>query len=130
MNPFSTDLDKNTLYKISTGMAAPSHVADFLLNIHQLGEKKIKAMIDACCTDGEKFQNEKIKKTDILNFASAEKKIKLSLGGKTKEITLQRDLFARMLCIALDEKNRHAQGIIELPCLDFYFYTQFYLVKC
>ena len=40
INPFSNNLNKEFLYNISTGEAAPEHVIDFLLNVEEKGNKQ------------------------------------------------------------------------------------------
>lgn len=102
MNPFTANLKKDSLFNICTGQAAPEEIATFLLSFEEVGESKRKAMIDACCKNEEACQGYVIKKTNILNFASVIKKKKVLASGKTQEVKLQRDLFGRLLGIALE----------------------------
>lgn len=45
MNPFDETLDKDYLYNISTGRAAPPEVADYLLTVQTSGEESKKQFI-------------------------------------------------------------------------------------
>ena len=41
INPFSTDLDVDSLYNISTGQAVQTNMADFLLIIEDVGDNQL-----------------------------------------------------------------------------------------
>lgn len=104
MNPFDTGLREDLLYNISTGEAAPSEVADFLLSIDSHGDVMRKEFIESCADDENKFSTAVVKRTKIRNFDTTIKKGKIQIGDKVKEIKVQKDLFGRLVPISMEEK--------------------------
>lgn len=106
MNPFDPELDKLSLYNISTGKAASPEVSNFLLNANSSGKKLKNDFISACSVSEDRFE-QSIKLNKILNFVSGNKKQTVKVNDKEKCIKMQRDLFGRILMISLkdDRKN-------------------------
>ncbi|GFW52623.1 uncharacterized protein TNCV_2392031 [Trichonephila clavipes] len=75
------ELDKDSLYNIATAKPVPENVANFLLNIEKNGEDLRKQFITECAEDQDRF-DKSIKKNQVLNFADAPKKKKITLGSK------------------------------------------------
>lgn len=69
MNPFDDTIDKDILFDISTGKAAPENVVDFLLNVKAVGNQQKLNFISECSLDSERF-DKPIRRNKILNFAS------------------------------------------------------------
>lgn len=69
INPFHENIDKNSLFNISTGKAASQPIADFLLNITSIGNKQKMEFISECVKEPGRFVKP-IRKNKILNFAS------------------------------------------------------------
>lgn len=111
INPFVGNVDKNILFNISTGQAASKEVTDFLLNVEITGESGKKLLIDTCSYDKNNFDKFVVKKNKILNFTSKCKKRLLKVGVREKEITVQKDLFGRLLGISL-ENNIDLEKVI------------------
>ena len=103
VNPFATDISKDFLFNISTGQAADENVAEFLLNAEKMGDEQRQQFIKECIEDSNRFERV-IKQNKIINFASMQKKKKITLAGKVTEVHLQRDLFAQLLCISLEKE--------------------------
>lgn len=105
MNPFSENVDKDSLFNLSTGKAASSNVTNFLLYVNSLGqEQKLKFFSD-CFEDSTRFVRP-ITRNKIHNFASdcAKKSIKSATGDKKTLIKMERDIFGRLLAIAINQK--------------------------
>ncbi|GFY58280.1 uncharacterized protein TNIN_444071 [Trichonephila inaurata madagascariensis] len=103
INPFDENLDKDSLYNIATAKPVLENVANFLLNIEKNGEDLRKHFITECTEDQDRF-DKPTKKNQVLNFAGAPKKKKLTLGNKVIELRMQRDLFSRLLGISMTNK--------------------------
>ncbi|CAG5017443.1 unnamed protein product [Parnassius apollo] len=104
MNPFSKDIDTDSLYNISTGKAASMNVANWLLNIKPLGLEQKFNFFSECFEDSKRFVRP-IKRDKIYNFASdcVKRSVKSTVGDKTI-IKMERDIFGRLLEIAIDQK--------------------------
>ena len=105
MNPFDENLDKNILFNMSTGKAASSNVTDFLLNIKSLGHEQKLRFFSKDFEDPTRFVKP-IKRNNIYNFASdcVKKTIKSKTRGNQALIKMERDIFGRLLAIAIDKK--------------------------
>ncbi|CAK1581026.1 unnamed protein product [Parnassius mnemosyne] len=101
MNPFDDSNDNNKLFNISNGKAASNEVAQFLLNVDNIGNKMRETFICECSESTERFEAP-IKRTKILNFSSEVAKSKIKSSGKVHEVSMQRDLFGRMLGLSMD----------------------------
>ncbi|CAG9814704.1 unnamed protein product [Phaedon cochleariae] len=101
LNPFSTQLDKDCLYNIKTGKAAPDNVTNFLLNILKDGKELRENFIAECSEKTDRF-DKPIKKRKIFNFASIATKKKVKVGNKVQEVRMQRDTFGRLLALAMN----------------------------
>ncbi|GFX76189.1 uncharacterized protein TNCV_2144931 [Trichonephila clavipes] len=73
-----------------------------LLNIEKNGEDLRKQFITECAEDQDRF--DKSIKNQVLNFAGAPKKKKVTLGNKVIKLRMQRDLFGRLLGISMTNK--------------------------
>lgn len=103
INPFNKQIDENNLFNIVTGRAASDETASFLLNINDLGEKQKNAFIVGCNSNQDRFEAT-IQKNAIKNFASEclKKSQKSKDGSKQVSIAMERDIFGRLLAIALE----------------------------
>ncbi|XP_077263749.1 uncharacterized protein LOC143898274 isoform X3 [Temnothorax americanus] len=101
INPFSSSIDKNQLYNISTGQATTPEIANSLLNAVSAGTLLRDQFITECNINSDRF-HQPLKKNPVLTFASLKKKKKMKIGQKIHEVKLQRDLFGRLLALSLD----------------------------
>ncbi|CAG9771355.1 unnamed protein product [Ceutorhynchus assimilis] len=90
MNPFSSTLDGNYLYNISSGKAAKADVAEFLLNVEKIGNEQREKFITECAEDGKRFESV-IKRNKVYSFTKSQKK-KINVSGKVVEVHLSRAL--------------------------------------
>lgn len=111
VNPFDSGLDDKQLFNISTGKVASHEVEQFLLNVDVNGDELRKKFIKECSESEERFEKP-IPRLKILNFSSEVGKKNIKSGGKVQEVTMQRDLFGRMLGLSMD----HAPNIEEILC--------------
>ncbi|CAG9822077.1 unnamed protein product [Phaedon cochleariae] len=105
LNPFSPRLKVDELYQLSTGQPAPAEIADLLLGVLEKGDELRKNFISECIDDekNERFDRA-IKRVAVSNFAILKTKKKLKVGKQVEEVTIQRDLFGRLLAISLNNK--------------------------
>ncbi|GFS89856.1 uncharacterized protein TNCV_4839471 [Trichonephila clavipes] len=87
INQFDESLDKDSLYNIATAKPVPENAVNFLLNIEKNGEDLRKQFITECAEDQNRF--DKPIKNQVLNFAGAPKKKKITLGNKVIELRMQ-----------------------------------------
>ncbi|XP_057662724.1 uncharacterized protein LOC130897822 isoform X2 [Diorhabda carinulata] len=99
-NPFTSSIDKDNLYNISTGQATSQEVANCLLSTVSSGMSLRDQFITECNMNPDRF-HKSLKKNPILTFASVKKKKVMKIGEKVHEVTLQRDLFGRLLGLSL-----------------------------
>ncbi|XP_050339343.1 uncharacterized protein LOC126765678 [Bactrocera neohumeralis] len=99
-NPFTSSIDKDQLYNISTGQATTPQIANCLLNVVSSGMFLRDQFITECNMNPDRF-HKSLKKNPILTFASSKKKKIMKIGQKVHEIKLQRDLFGRLLALSL-----------------------------
>lgn len=88
INPFSSSLDENQLYNISTGQATTPEITNILLNTVSAGT----FLQDKFITDGNIKFLQPLKKDPVPTFASLKNKKKMKDGQKVHEVSLQRKL--------------------------------------
>lgn len=110
--PFAPEMWNDKLFNICTGQAAPDEVADYLLGIRAKGRELRHYFIRECSEDDARLEST-IARVKVANFASVTKKKKVKIAGKLQEVTLQKDLFGRLMALSLehtvdlDEVFRH-----------------------
>lgn len=125
INPFKETPDKNQLYNITSGQAAPPEVADFLLTVEEKGEKLRETFIDECRAEDQDAPDQgatarcyrferPISRNKIENFSTIIPKKKLKMSGKVQEVKLHRDLFGRLLGIAMS-RNLDLEKVLTYP---------------
>lgn len=112
INPFSSYLDPDLLYNISSGKAAVAEAEQFLLNSVQIGEEQKKQFLEECSIDPKRF-HQPISKNKIYTFNNKIKK-------KTKDGKSGRDLFGRLCGIALKNKLE-IEKVLEYPLVRFHY---------
>lgn len=113
MNPFCENVDKEELFNISSGQATYTEITNFLLNIESIGNSQREQFILECSVNSDRFEKP-IKRNNLLTFAKTLKKQKVVVNNKIQEIRMQRDLFGRLLAIALDEKI-NIEKVLSFP---------------
>ena len=104
MNPFSRKLDKDSLFNIGSGKSASEETKNFLLSVIKIGETAQNTFVNECTENRDRFENETIKRQKLSTFANEGAKRKLKKNGQVKEVKMERDLFAKILCLALDHE--------------------------
>ena len=113
MNPFDSDLDKEVLYNIATGVAAPQDISDFLLTAEEVGSHQRERFIAECVDDESRFEKA-IRRNNILNFGANSSKKMVTVANKVQEVRMERDLFGRMLALSLKE-NVDITKVLSYP---------------
>ena len=98
-NPFSQDLSEENLYSISSGQSVSNDVCNFLSSVESVGNQQRLDFISESRLDPERFDRA-ISKNTIRNFAFKITK-KVKINNKVEEVTIQRDIFGRLLYAAL-----------------------------
>lgn len=103
VNPFTFE-DKSRLYNVCTGKACSLPVENFLLNYKSIGEAARNGFSKECENDKQRFENP-IKRVKTATFANDGIKMNcLSADGKVKQVQLERDHFAKLFCLSLENK--------------------------
>ena len=105
MNLFSQcELDPSLMYTIGSGKAASPQTTEFLLNVDARGNERQDKFIAECHHNHSRFEMQRIARVKLHTFseddaAVAKKKVEKVFQGK-----MERNLFARILHIALQRK--------------------------
>lgn len=103
INPFDDDINPQELFNLSSGKAASSDVAEFLLNILSNGAKLRDEFIEDCVVDSSRF-HKPIKRNTIKNFAAENAKHKKSLATRSDASSVERNVLGHVLCFAIENK--------------------------
>lgn len=105
INLFDGKLDNDNLFHLVTGRAASEETASFRLNVNELGEQEKMKFIEDCNNNPERFKKP-IKRITITNFAYEylKKTLKNRQGDKQVLLKTERDIFGRLLTVALEKK--------------------------
>ena len=101
INPFSPELDTESLFNIGFGKAASNETKEFLLNVANIGRESQDRFIEECSQNPDRFEKEAIRRQKLNTFACEGAKRKIKSNGKVKEVKMERDLFEKILCLAL-----------------------------
>lgn len=103
INPFDGGLNPQELFNLSSGKAATSETAEFLINVKSIGVKQRDDFIAECCIDRDRFSRP-IKRNFVKNFSSQNVKMKTSSTKKIDEASIERNILGHLLCHAVDKK--------------------------
>ncbi|CAG9773592.1 unnamed protein product [Ceutorhynchus assimilis] len=103
LNPFTTDLESELLYNISSGEAVAESIRDCLLNVESIGSTLRQSFIAECAVDKSRFELA-IKRNKMYTFTDSMKKKKVTVAGKVQEVRKQRDLFGRLLGLSFEQQ--------------------------
>ena len=94
IDPFSTDLDSDKLYNLASGSYLPDDVAESLLSVQERGTLSRDTFFERQNSESanETLYFSPIKRVEWKSFIDVSKKLKISAKGKSKEITVQRDI--------------------------------------
>ena len=88
MNPFSLDLNKETLFNIVSGKAASKEATSFLLNVINIGNRAREEFIEQRKSSPRTFE-ERIKKQKVHSFAKEGVNFKLTNKNKIMELKVE-----------------------------------------
>ena len=116
INPFDASINKDALFNIKTGRKASPAAEQYLLSVISEGEGKRDTFIDECNDDHNRFEKS-ITKSKIINFATENfvKKNKSKKANEIAQLKGTRDLFARLLYLAVAEKGLCEEMVITYP---------------
>ena len=115
-NLFSQTLDHNKLYNLASGCPVPDEISDNLLSIQELGEYLREEFYKRLQVGSENqdMYFSPIKRVQWKGFTSVGKKVRISAGGKSKEVTAQRDILG--LLAAKSQQHDAAINIDKALC--------------
>ena len=102
LNPFSNEIDRQHLFNIASGKSASDQTTNFLLNVPNIGHSAREKFVKECEENSAIFE-EPIRRQKLATFASEGVPLKKK-DGKVTEVKMERNLFGRLLCIALGKK--------------------------
>lgn len=103
INPFNNDINPSKLFNLSSGKAASSEIADFLLTVTSIGTKQRNNFIKECQTDSSRF-NRPIKRNAVKNFAFDTVQSKKSSTKQFDATKEERNILGQILCYSTDNK--------------------------
>lgn len=105
INPFGFNVDKNYLFNIITGRSVSDSTCKFLIEAERIGENKKMNFISNCNSNGDSFESPIIKvKTQTFSSECLKKSFKNNDGNKKFLMKMERNIFERLLAIALGRK--------------------------
>ena len=114
MNPFSDDIDKNTLYNIGTGKSASKETTEFLLSLVKTGSDLREKFLNECISNPKRFE-ESISRRKIKNFATEAGIHKIrGPDQKVVAVSMVRDIFGSILYLSLQKKVDMAE-VLKYP---------------
>ena len=114
INPFSADSDHDKLYNLASGNSVTDDVAERLLTVcGTLLRDDFFERLNSECSIKDPFFSP-IKRVQWKNFTDASKKLKVSAKGKSREITVQRDILG--LLAAKSQQQNAAVNIDKALC--------------
>ena len=102
MNPFSLDLNKDTLFNIGSSKAATKEATSFHFMSLTLEVELVKNLLNNIKEPNNVWKNVKKQKKQI--FAKEGANFKLTKKNKIMEVKMKRDLFGTILFLALQRK--------------------------
>ena len=116
INPFSDDLDKSKLFNLASGSFVENEVKDCVLTVFERGAERMEEFKGVLMGDGgpEKNIYTPICKEPWKGFEANNKKVKVKVDGKMKEITAQRDILG--LLVAKSDQENSAVNIEKALC--------------
>ena len=118
MNPFDPTLDPEFLFNIVSGKSASVEMTSFLLNCRKIGEERHNRFISECLKTPSRFE-EKIARQEVITFAAASKKQKISSKDNSiLSFKMMRDVFGTILHWAL-EKRVDMAAVLKSPLTRF-----------
>lgn len=103
INPFNEDLNPHELFNLSTGKAASSDTAEFLLNARSMGAKQRDQFIEECKGDTNRFERP-IKRNKVSNFAAENIKHKHSTVKTTDDASVERNVLGHILFCVMENR--------------------------
>ena len=115
IDPFSSEIDKQHLYNIRTGKAASKETSTFLLNVKKTGNNLREKFIGEVNGSPSRFE-EPIKRCKVSTFTNEALTFKKKKTGENKviEVKTERNLFGRLLCLALEREVDIAE-VLKYP---------------
>ena len=118
-------MSTESLLNKGSGRAASNETKAFLLNVVNIGKESQDRFIKECSQNPNRFEKEAIERQKLNTFSCEGTKRKIKSNGKVKEVKMGRDLFAKMLCLALhrtiDRKEVLKYPLTPVPLASCHF---------
>lgn len=105
INPFDDDINPSELFNLSSGKAASSETAEFLLNVSSIGVEQRDEFIGQCAVDSLRF-DKPIKRNAVKSFASENAVCKKSAAKNFTDANVERNVLGHVLCFATQTKQK------------------------
>ena len=114
IDPFSTDLDSDKLYNLASGSYLPDDVAESLLSVQERETLSRDTFFERLNSESanETRYFSPIKRVEWKSFTDVSK-LKISAKGKSKEITVQRDILG---ILAAKSQQHNAAICVKALC--------------
>ena len=114
-NTFSSSVEDNELYCLSSGVPAKPDIAKDLLDAEDIGRKAMEDFINSSLVDKSVGFHNPIKRNKLKTFAACEVKKKLtSLQNKTSQIRAERNVFDQLVLLST-EHNVDLELTLSFP---------------
>lgn len=116
-HPFNTEQHPDMLVNIGSGMIASSEVQQSLLKAVEMGERRMHDFIESVFSAGnERSLYNPIPRSNLKTFSDLNKKTRVTLNGKAKEINMNSELvFRRALKIAQLRSDVNVKTVLSFP---------------
>ncbi len=99
INPFDSDLEKNLLYNLSSGMPISEDISGEILNTLHEGEMLYKKFVTERLVSKDVLFHDPIPRRMLKLFDASSKKLSLTKNGSVKTVQVNRDIFGTLLAL-------------------------------
>ena len=116
INPFDSDLEKNLLYNLSSGMPISEDISGEILNTLHEGETLYKKFVTERLVSKDVLFHDPIPRRTLKLFDASSKKLLLTKNGPVKTVEVNRDILGTLLALsAKTEKMIDFESALEYP---------------
>ena len=102
-NPFSSDVDGNSLYCLSSGIPAKPEIEKDLLEATAIGQTAMKEFINTRLVEKSVAFHDPVKRNKLKTFAACEVKKKVtSSQNKISQIRAERNIFGQLVLLSIE----------------------------
>ena len=99
VNPFDTDIDKDKLFNLSSGVQVEASIAEDILNVKDLGTKLYTNFVESRIKSTVAKIHDPIKRQKCSLFKNAGKKVKVNQFQITQTLEVNRQILSKLLAL-------------------------------